>query len=61
LEFFGGKAGFEKRKENDKIKKNWIEKNKLNLIEITYLDMKNIEETEKRFADSINSIIKKLL
>lgn len=44
VKHFGGKAGFEQRKENDKIKTQYCIDNNIKLIRIPYTEFKNIEE-----------------
>ena len=47
IEYFGGDDAFEDRKNKDKIKSGFCKKNKIRLLEISYLDFKNIEKILK--------------
>ena len=42
IEYMGGKFGFEYRKQNDKIKSEFAEKNDINLLRISYKEVNNI-------------------
>ena len=43
VEYFGGERQFKIQQEHDKRKRKYAEDNKINLIEISYLDIDNIE------------------
>jgi len=44
LSFWGGEKGFKRNKNNDKIKNEYCENNKINLLRISYKDFKNINK-----------------
>jgi very-short-patch-repair endonuclease len=48
IPFFGGKKTFKKIKKNDLIKNTYCLKNNINLLRISYSDLKNIEEIIKK-------------
>jgi very-short-patch-repair endonuclease len=45
VEHWGGKQGFENRKERDKIKNEYAKRNNISLLRIPYWDLSNIEKT----------------
>ena len=53
IEFFGGEAAFKYRKENDKIKKEYCDKNNIPLLIIPYWEYNNIENLLKNFIIKI--------
>ncbi len=42
VDIFGGELAFKKQLKNDVIKRNYCKINKINLLEISYLDINNI-------------------
>ena len=49
IDFFGGIDGFEYQKKRDEIKRNFCKKNKITLLEISYLEIKDNSYKQKIF------------
>lgn len=52
VDFWGGKIGFEYRKNNDKIKRDYCFNNKIKLLEIPYWEFDNIETIINDFLNN---------
>jgi len=53
IEFFGGEKGFIYQQKRDKIKKDYCKLNDINLIEISYKDLKN-EKYKNKIINKVN-------